>query len=68
MPVVCIEKELDGVMILTLKGKLIATGDAEKLHMFISSVLEPQYKSDYSEYEKYNQNFPAWVSGQSCGL
>jgi anti-sigma B factor antagonist len=38
--VVCIEKELDGVMILTLKGKLIATGDAEKLHMFINSVLE----------------------------
>ncbi len=37
---VCVEKENDGVIILTLKGKLIATDDTEKLHQHIKSVLE----------------------------
>ena len=37
---VCIEKEVDGVMILTLKGKLIAAGDTEELHRHIKSVLD----------------------------
>ena len=35
----CVEKELDGVMILTLKGKLTATGDTENLHTHINSIL-----------------------------
>jgi len=37
---VCIEKEIDGVMIFTLKGKLIAAGDTETLHTHIKSVLD----------------------------
>ncbi len=37
---VCVEKELDGIVILTLKGKLIATEDTEKLHEHIKSVLD----------------------------
>jgi len=38
--VVCVEKELDDIMILTLKGKLITTDETGKLHEHIKSVLE----------------------------
>jgi anti-sigma B factor antagonist len=38
--VVCVEKEIDDIMILTLKGKLIASAETEKLHTHVKSVLD----------------------------
>jgi anti-sigma B factor antagonist len=38
--VVCIEKEVDNLMILTLKGKLILQDETSKLHDCIKSVLD----------------------------
>lgn len=37
---VCVEKEIDDVMILTLKGKLNVLEETEKLNIQIKSVLE----------------------------
>ena len=37
---VCVEKELDGIMILTLKGKFIGTEETEELDAHIKSVLD----------------------------
>lgn len=37
---VCVEKELDDVMILTLKGKLNVTEETDKLQSHIKTVLE----------------------------
>jgi len=38
--VLCVEKEIDDVIILTLKGKLIVTEETEKLHQHIKTVLD----------------------------
>jgi anti-sigma B factor antagonist len=38
--VVCIEKEIDDLMIITLKGKLIVQEETDQLHTCIKSVLE----------------------------
>ena len=37
---VCIEKEVDDLMVLTLKGKLIVQEETDKLHTSIKSVLD----------------------------
>ena len=37
---VCVEKEINDLMILTLKGKLNIQDDTDKLHTHIKSVLE----------------------------
>ena len=42
---VCIEKEFDDVMLLTLKGKLNVTEETEKLHSFVRSALDRDYKN-----------------------
>jgi anti-sigma B factor antagonist len=38
--VVCIEKEVDDLMVLTLKGKLIVQEETDKLHTCIKLVLD----------------------------
>jgi anti-sigma B factor antagonist len=44
LSVVCIEKEVDDLMIITLKGKLIAQEETAKLHDCIKSVLDRDIK------------------------
>ena len=41
---VCIEKEIDGLMIVTLKGKLILPDETSQLHSCIKSVLKRDKK------------------------
>jgi len=42
--VVCIEKEVDDLMVITLKGKLILEDETDQLHTCIRSILERKIK------------------------
>jgi anti-sigma B factor antagonist len=44
-PVFLVEKEVDGVVILTLKGKMITTDDTDQLHLHIKSTIERDIKN-----------------------
>jgi anti-sigma B factor antagonist len=43
-PVVCIEKEIRDLIVITLKGKLIGQADTDQLHNCIKSVLDRDIK------------------------